>query len=255
MFIEDRQQIEDILEKLKTLEVAYKKTNTEYIIGDRQVPRVTEVLSMMLNDEWIANWANGLGWKRVSYKAFMQEAADKGTYAHLAVERYLNSNDPDIENMGIVMESIKTAVYSAFDGFLQWWNDIHRLYKDIEVIFSEERLIHEYFAGTCDCLLKVDSKYWLIDFKTSTHMSYKYALQLSAYKFLLKKLKNIDVDKVMILRLDKDCHNYGTYEYDMDNEEHRKLIDDCLEEFMLLSAAYKGRLYTEEEFNNLKWGN
>ena len=85
-------------------------------------------------------------------------------------------------------------------------------------------------------------------------MSYKYVLQLAAYRYLLKELKNIDVDKVMILRLDKDYHNYDTYEYNMDNEEHKELIDNCLEEFMLLSAAYKGRLYTEEEFNKLKLG-
>ena len=248
----DRDHIETILDKLRDLEVTYKKTNTEYIYENKQVPRVTEILSMMLNDDWIANWANGLGWKRISYKAFMQEAADKGTYAHLAVERFLNRKDPDIENMGIMINNIKQSVYSAFDGFLMWWYDIHTKYEDIELIFSEERLIYKYFAGTCDCLLKVDGKYWLIDFKTSSHMSYKYALQLAAYRYLLKELKDIDIDKAMILRLDKENHNYETYEYNMDNDEHKVFMNNCLEEFMLLSAAYKGRLFTEKQYNVIK---
>ena len=43
------------------------------------------------------NWANGLGWKRISYKAFMKDAQDKGTYSHLAIEKFLRKGNVDLD--------------------------------------------------------------------------------------------------------------------------------------------------------------
>ena len=219
--------VENILDNLSKVEVQSRDT---YKIDDKRVPRVTEILSAMLHEESLMSWANSLGWKRIGYRSFLNEAAEKGTFSHLAV---LNS------------------VESCLDAFKKWWKKIHLLYKDIEVIYLEETLIHPYFGGTCDCLLKVDGSYWLVDFKTSNHMNYNYSLQLAAYKFLLKELKDIDVEKLIVLKLDKFTSEYCTYELDVKNNDHLEFIKDCEQTFLLLAAAYRMRLYTTEKYYNI----
>ena len=69
----------------------------------------------------------------------------------------------------------KDAVYFAFNSFLKWWDDINNG-NDVELVFSEKSLLCKYFGGTLDCLLKINGKYWLIDFKTSNHIEYSFII-------------------------------------------------------------------------------
>ena len=83
-------------------------------------------------------------------------------------------------------------------------------------------------------------------------MSYNYALQLAAYKYLLKELEGIEISKAMILRLDKINYTYYTYEYDLkNNKDHIEFFDNCLQTFMLLCSAFIMRMYTKEEYDKL----
>lgn len=248
MIIKEK-DLQSILNRLSEIEIQ-SKSKYEYI--GKRVPRVTEILSAMLHEDFLMKWANNLGFKHISYRAFMNDAADRGTYSHLAIEKYLKQGFLDLDTMNeIPNDKIRNTVSSVMTGFHSWWINLHKQYKNIEIIYLEETLIHKYFAGTCDCLLKVDKNYWLIDFKTSNHMSYNYALQLAAYKFLLKELKNIDISKAMILRLDKEKSCYYTYEYDMNNEIHLNFFNDCLQTFMLLTAGFIMRMTTKEEYDKL----
>ena len=244
------QDLKLIMNRLSEIEIN-SKSNYKY--EGKRVPRVTEVLSAMLHEDYLMKWANNLGFKRISYRAFMNDAADKGTYSHMAIERYLKQGYLDLEEMTeIPNNKIRETVSSVMTGFYKWWNLLHKEYKKIELVYLEKTLIHKYFAGTCDCLLRVDGEYWLIDFKTSNHMSYNYALQLAAYKYLLKELEGIEISKAMILRLDKVNYTYYTYEYDLkNNEEHIKFFNDCLQTFMLLCSAFIMRMYTREEYDKL----
>ena len=173
----EKDTVSALMERMSKLEVESRDT---YQLDGKRVPRVTEVLSAMLHEDGLMNWANGLGWKRISYRAFMRDAADKGTYSHLAVEKYLRNGSLDLNELGIPNERIMQTVQSCMDGFVDWWKKLHKKYKKIEIVFLEETMIHPYFGGTCDCLLKLDGKYWLVDFKTSNHMNFNYALQLAA---------------------------------------------------------------------------
>lgn len=246
----DKYEIYSLLNKMKSVEENHRKENN-CNDPDTMVPRVTEVLSSTIHEDGLMNWANGLGWKRVSYRSFMREAADKGTYSHLAIEKYIREGSIDISSMRIVSDTIRNTVISCLDGFIQWWNKIHSEYKDIKVIYLEETLIHDYFRGTCDCLLNVDGRYWLIDFKTSNHMNYKYTLQLAAYRFLLRELRGIDVTKCSVLKLDKVNHSYSEYTLDLKNEEHSKFIDECEETFMLLNLGYRMRLQNTDDYHKI----
>lgn len=241
-------QIKKIMDRMAELEVQSRDT---YKIDEKRVPRVTEVLSAMIHEESLMSWANSLGWKRIGYRTFMNEASSKGTYSHLAVEKYIKEGSVNIDEFNIVNIKTRNAVESCLDAFKKWWNKIHLLYKEIEVIYLEESMIHHYFGGTCDCLLKVDGKYWLVDFKTSNHMNYNYSLQLAAYRFLLRELKNINVDRLIVLRLDKQNHEYYTYELDLSKKDHLSFVEDCEQTFMLMVAAYKMRLYTTDQYYNI----
>lgn len=241
----DQNNIRSIMDHMAEIEV---KSRDTYKSEGKSVPRVTEVLSAMLHEDYLMSWANGLGWKRISYRGYMREAADKGTYSHLAVERYLKNGHLDLDELNIPNEKIKDVVRSCMDGFMKWWINIHNEYKDIEIIFLEESMIHPYFGGTCDCLLRVDGKYYLIDFKTSNHMSYNYGLQLAAYRFLLKELKGIDVSMCSILMLSKTDHDYKVYTLNLEDKSHKDFIDNCEQTFLTLLAGYKMRLYTNEQY-------
>lgn len=245
-------QVRRIMDRMSELEIEYNNT---YSIDDKRVPRVTEIISAMLHEDYLMSWSNGLGFKKVGYRAFMREAADKGTYSHLAIERYIKNGyfniNEFVKEFNIVNNNIITTIESCLDGFKIWWGKINQLYNKVEVVFLEETMIHPYFGGTCDCLLKVDGEYWLVDFKTSNNMQYKYALQLAAYRFLLRELKDIKVNRLIVLKLDKKDHDYKTYRLNLKNKDHLDFINDCEQTFMLLTAAYKMRLYTTEEYYNV----
>lgn len=245
ILIEDKNIVNSLMDRMSEIEV---NTRDTYQLDGKRIPRVTEVLSAMLHEDGLMNWANGLGWKRISYRAFMREAADKGTYSHLAVEKYLRNGSLDLNELGIPNDKVLATVQSCMDGFEDWWIKLHKKYKKIEIVFLEETMLHQYFGGTCDCLLKVDGKYWLIDFKTSNHMNFKYSLQLAAYRFLLKELKGIEISKAIILRLSKTDHNYEEYTLDFGIEEHVEFICNCEQLFMTLVSAYKMRLYCNDQY-------
>lgn len=241
----DNNKLQEVIDKLSELEIK-SKSKSEYLLDTKRVPRVTEILSAMIAEPGLMNWANNLGWKRISYKQFMKEAADKGTYTHLAIERFLKGKDVNISTFGIMNYKIQESVESAFDAFKFWWDVIHTNHTNIELVLSEETLMCPYFGGTCDCVLKVDNEYWLVDFKTSNHMNYNYTLQLAAYRYLLKTVKDINVSKCMVLKLSKNFEGYKTYELNMNEEEHLDFIEKCTQTFIILSTAYRMRLDTTD---------
>ena len=244
------QDLTKIVDKLSEIEVSGK---SKYVYENKRVPRVTEILSAMLHEEYLLKWANGLGLKHISYQAFMKEAADKGTYSHMAIERYLKQGYLNLDEMHeIPNNKIRDTVSSTMSGFYKWWNLLHKTHKKIKVVYLEETLIHKYFAGTCDCLLEVDGEYWLIDFKTSNHMSFNYALQLAAYGYLLKDLRNITISKAIILKLDKTKYTFTSYEYDLkNNKSHIEFFNNCLQTFMILAAGFIMRYHTKSEYDRL----
>lgn len=224
------------------------KFSARYQYENRHLPRVTEILSSMLHEEYLMNWANSLGWKRKGYRATLNEAANKGTYAHNSIEHFLKEGiEPDIEVYPI---DARDSVYHTFYSFKEWWE---RLISNnvVELIACEKRLVCPYFGGTLDCLLRINGKVWLIDFKTSNHFGYKYSLQLSAYDYMLD-LEGIHVDGCLVLLLDKNEIGFHEYILDLEhNEEHKSFFQNCRMEFLSLVMAYYGRLQIESQCKSI----
>lgn len=83
--------------------------------------------------------------------------AGTGTEAHALVEHYLKGVDVDLSDTS-------TEAQNAYEAFVKWFeaHDVTILNVE-EVIYSETYK----FAGTYDCMLKVDGKTYLCDLKTT----------------------------------------------------------------------------------------
>lgn len=213
------------------------EVNSSYINRyGNMVPRVTEILSQSINEEYIANWANSLGWKRQNYKKVLQELADIGTEAHNIIENYLKD--------GVLSMNI------PFLGFHEWWKQLNNK-NTVEILGLEESLVCDHFGGTYDGLLKINDKIFLIDYKTSNNITYKHFIQLSAYRHMLYNDKNINIDGCIILQLNKKEVEYTEYVLEFNNINHYNFIEDCSRCFFSLLYSYYNFNHIKSEFKNI----
>lgn len=217
----------------KGKEVIYKNANGDF------VPRVTEILSTMIHSDALMYWANSLGFKGKGYRATLNAAAKIGSAAHKAIEIFLN-------------EKIKTNSNIPFLGFLMWYNIITiDRGLDVEVIYTEHSIVCNWFGGTIDCLMSIGGRIYLIDFKTSNNVTYKYFLQLAAYRFMLRVVEGINIDGVIVLQLDKNEPGFNEYVLSFDNPEHMSFIDHCERTFLSLVYGFVNIKYSEILFNTI----
>ena len=62
MIIKEK-DLQSILNRLSKIEIQSK---SNYIYDEKRVPRVTEILSAMLHEDFLMKWANNLGFKKIS---------------------------------------------------------------------------------------------------------------------------------------------------------------------------------------------
>lgn len=215
------------------------------------VPRVTEILSAMLHEDFLMTWANNIGlYKHQKYKDVLNTSADIGSSVHEAIENHVSgkgifdqSKYPDDTRRGIVM---------AFNSFLEWWDII--LKQNYKVLMQEHTLVCKYFGGTLDLLMEINGKIYIVDFKTSNHPSYKYFLQLAAYRYILMNEYNINPDGCLILMLDKSKCHFTELLLDFGNEEHLAYIEQCQETFLSLVYAYYNRGIATQMYTDIFGG-
>jgi len=131
-------------------------------------------------------------------------AANKGTYAHYQMERFLNRERVNMDQKN-VMRGVQFLgdMFSSTNG---------KAYRTEWEIFAED----EHLAGSIDLVMKTDTGYVLVDWKCSDkleeHMrsfagkrmkeplsmledcdGKQYALQLSIYRWILQKYYDVNV--------------------------------------------------------------
>lgn len=202
------------------------KSSTYHNSEGQKVPRVTEILSTMIHSDALMYWANSLGFKGMKYKTALNNAANIGTAAHNAIESFLIDKLESLNNI-------------PFLGFMMWYNIVTQEKGiPIQVIYIEHSLSCQWFGGTLDGLLRIGNKVYLIDFKTSNHVTYKYFLQLAAYRYMLRILEGINVDGVIVLQLDKDEPGFNEYLLDFSNINHLEFINHCEATFLSLVCGF-----------------
>ena len=226
----------EVIRLVDVKEIASPTSNDRYTYNGKSVPRVTEIIHKMISEESIIQWANSLGFKHKSYTKTLNEAAVYGTKAHHALECLLKGEPVPLD-----------APTSIIDSFNQWWNTISST-NQVEVLGQEQKMTCEWFGGTYDLLLKINGKVYLVDFKTSNHVTYKYHLQLAAYKYIMNS-QGINIDGMIVLQLSKNAPGYNEYVLDFSNPEHLGYISMCERTFLSLVYGYYHIYHLERTFN------
>lgn len=208
---------------------AYERTTGSD--NDSTEKRVTRILDE-INNPYIIQWANSLGFRHLSYVKELNKYAELGTKVHSEIEDILkNINSP------FYLTKYETPGAYAF---YTWVNDKHKQNKKLKVLEIEKSIIGKYFCGTLDCLMQIDNEVYLIDFKTSNSIGYKYYMQLCAYRYLLILMGyEYPIDKMMILQVDK--YNPDKYkEFIIDCKSDSDKIDLMTNAFLeLVILSYK----------------
>lgn len=212
------------------------KSNRYYNSEGRSVPRVTEILSSMIHSDRLMYWANSLGFRGLKYKEELDRAATIGTQAHFAIEMYLK-------------EKLKSDNI-PFLGYLLWENILNEKGLFVNPIFIEEKLTCQWFGGTADAVLEINDRLFLVDFKTSNHVTFKYFLQLAAYLYMFS-LRGIYPEGVIVLQLDKKSPGFNEYLLDFSYPEHKAFMDYCSQAFFSLVYAYYNIKRVELEYDKL----
>lgn len=211
--------------------------NSRYFHKDKGVPSVTELLSF-IDSQGLINWANAVGRKGQNNQDIVKRAAEYGTNTHAAIESYLNGEDPFVENSSLI-------------AFKLWWKKLNENHR-VRIVGKEESIISEFFAGTYDLLITIDDKPYLVDYKTSNHVTYKYFMQLAAYRNLLYTVKKININGCIILQLGKGRRpKYNDYSLDFTNPFHYEFIENCYRSFMGLVYTYYNVLNCKNQFNDI----
>lgn len=214
---------DEILNLLEQETLEMKLKDEIYFYNGIAVPRVTEIISKMISEEYLIYWANNLGFKHQSYKKTLNKAASIGSESHDLINRFL---------LGEIFNSNNIP----YLGFRKWWIDINSS-NTIKIIGTEEKLSCQYFGGTYDLLVEINNSLFLVDFKTSNHINYKYYMQLAAYKYMLE-LKGYKIDGCIILQLNKQKIEYIEYPLIFSNPVHLDFINRSLNAFLSLVFSY-----------------
>ena len=199
-------------------------TNRYYNSRGCSVPRVTDIISSIITDDRLMMWANSIGRKGLVYRKELERAATIGNQAHYSIEMYLK-------------EKVKNETNIPFLGFLLWEETLNEKGLEINPILIEHKMSCEWFGGTCDAVMQIGNKKYLVDFKTSNHVTFKYFLQLAAYLYLLS-LEGIIVDGVIVLQLDKKYPGFNEYLLDFSVPEHFNFMNNCIITFISLVNTY-----------------
>ena len=212
-------------------------TNRYYNDEGKSVPRVTEIISSMIHSDRLMIWSNRLGMRGLKYEKELERAANFGTLAHSCIERYLK-------------EKIKSESNIPFLGYLLWESVLKEKGIEVKPVLVEEKLSCKWFGGTLDAVLDISDKIYLIDFKTSNHVTFKYFLQLAAYIYLLS-LNGIYPEGVIVLQLDKKSPGFNEYLLNFSVPEHKMFIDHCMQAFFSILFAYYNMKRVENEFTHI----
>lgn len=233
------------MELMKAIDFDVKFKSDKYKYEGNIIPRVSDILSSMDNMEFIPKWANYLGFKRLSYEKELAYSADIGTYVHNFNELYVKGISYDMNEVPVNM---KEKVTNAHNAFLNWFNIISK--NDINIIGTETELLCQWFGGTCDLIISINGKTYIVDYKTSNNVSYKYFLQMAAYKYIFE-LNGYKIDGCIILQLNKNEPVFTEYILNFENEQHLNYINQCTITFESMLYGYYNKLYCMQQYSNI----
>jgi CRISPR/Cas system-associated exonuclease Cas4 (RecB family) len=166
----------------------YQVSETEF------VPSVTTILEAYPKDAAFYAWLKKYG---EDADKIRDAAGDRGSKVHNATE---------LLDAGVEVHLLDKNGYPQYS--LQEWDMIKKYvefrtsHPEVAIEAREFKLVSPKlgYAGTLDMLVRIDTKLYILDIKTSNMMHKSYEMQLEAYASLLEET-GIKVDGVCILWL------------------------------------------------------
>lgn len=206
-----------------------EKKNAETGLPEFQfLPSVTWITNYVYKGIEFYKWLANKGWDEA--EALKVEAGDKGSKVHTAIENLLNGlavkmEDKYYNNSKEQEEELKPEEYNAIASFVTWFNEVKPeiLLKETTVTSAEYN-----FAGTIDCVCRINGELYIIDFKTSQYIWPSMEAQLSAYKRAIneERTKNEPI-KLAILQLGYK-RNKKSYKFTVIEDKFEELFIPAL---------------------------
>jgi hypothetical protein len=169
-----------------------------------------------------------------NYRDIRDKAADTGTLAHSALERYFTEPDAAPPLAG-------TPIRARYDEALNWYNQrkIESIGNEIKVYSRKHK-----FCGTLDHAAVVDGVVSLIDFKAAKSIYKPYEMQIAGYIGAFEEQNPaIRIEQAWILQIGEE--KAIPYKYT------REQIDAAYDSFLCLRRVYEwnrisGKIKAEE---------
>lgn len=208
-----------------------------YTKNDKIYPSVTSILQHMPKNKFFENWLKDVGHNA---DFIVKKAADEGTQVHDAIERYLMGEKIEwIDGNGYSKYSLE--VWKMILKFHEFWSTYKPILIENEIhLFSD---IYNY-AGTCDLVVELNGKRWLLDIKTSNSLHTSHNLQLAAYAQAWNELYEEKIDNIGIIWLKsskrgEDKKGKGVQGKGWELYEPEKSIEENLKLFGYIHELYK----------------
>jgi hypothetical protein len=161
-------EISDDAQQITLPDSRYYRRNGKYY------PSVTYVLGYYPKGKHFENWLKQVGF---ASDYIVKKAAEEGTQVHELCEAYLNGEELNfLDDKGRPKHN--PDVWQMFLRFVEFWELIQPTLIETEVhLFSDELKV----AGTCDLIVEINGKLWLLDLKTSNQLQLTYELQTAVY--------------------------------------------------------------------------
>ena len=153
-----------------------------YSFNGYPVPRTTEIINSTINKDYLNKWAAKLG---SNYNKEIDTILDTGSMVHNMIEDFITTGRIKEKYPQYRMADPLKAL-KAYHNFLNFWNNMKTRGYIITPIAIELPFATPWYGGTIDFIAKITapngvSKVAILDFKTSSKISYNYFLQTEMY--------------------------------------------------------------------------
>lgn len=171
---------------------------------------------------------------QAAHRTISNEAMGTGTLVHKWIEEAIRWKMDDGEAPELPDDE---AALNCIEAFREWTKD-----NEVKWLAIEQKIYSfKYgYAGTVDAVAEVNGEFTVIDFKTSAKIYKQYHLQVAAYAQAITEMYGRDVEKGLILRLDKDSGKYQTKTF------------EPLEHVHIFLACMHLREWSSKRIKNLK---
>jgi hypothetical protein len=145
-----------------------------YLRNGEYYPSITYILQYYPKGKYFEDWLKQVG-NNADY--IVRKAAEDGTQTHGLCESYLNGEELNfLTPSGDPKYDIN--IWQMFLRFVEFWETFNPTLIETEVhLFSDEWKV----AGTCDLIVEIEGKRWVLDIKTSNHLHTTYDFQTAVY--------------------------------------------------------------------------